>query len=278
MQIKRRPAAIALAVAYGLWTVVIQPLWNLNLERLAEKQKLDTTLANGSGLMEWLTWFVGYVPSSFGLGFVTGALIFAYWDLIASTFNRHILRRTVEIAAPEIKAWVGSISVTIKEKEPGMAHIFLEVLNWGEVPFKLSKLRGNIVMSHGNSNGVRVKTALLQPAIGRPEDWERLVEPGFILMVDMAQPLPATITRYMPDLFAWPTRPYFEFGDFEVWVQSPEGLSKRLKLSDSVRLTAGDWAIRTDKTTTIFNTPEEAEKFRILLAAGEALKKLGGRD
>ena len=83
MGIKRKPAAIALACGFIAWQLIGQPIWNLNIERIAEKGEFDKALVDSS-VVSWLTWFWSYLPGSFGLGFAAGALIFAYWDSIAS--------------------------------------------------------------------------------------------------------------------------------------------------------------------------------------------------
>ncbi|WP_152522531.1 hypothetical protein [Sphingobium ummariense] len=106
MQIKRKPTAWAAVVAYVVWTGVVQPVWNLNIEKAAEKGKLDTALIDGGKVMDWVHWLVSYVPSSFGLGFITGALIFAYWDNIGARISS--LRTGIKLPKPRpASVWVG---------------------------------------------------------------------------------------------------------------------------------------------------------------------------
>lgn len=271
MELKRKPAALVVAVIVIGWQAVGQPLWNLNVERWAEQRNLDTTLTNGHTSMSALWGFFDYIPSSFSLGFAIGGLLFAYWDAIVLAFRRHILRHAPKAAdAPEPKVWAGDITAVFDQKEPSRARVIIRALNWGQVPFTLSAFRGHMTMTHDNGSGRKTITKLEPPTID-PETWGQLVEPGYILFLDLTQHIPRNITRMLPDMFSWGVRTYINFDALEIEVTSPDGKSKTMKLCDCIRLTTGDWEVRSSQCTRMFKSDEEAAKFKEDMRAASAI-------
>jgi len=91
MEIKRKPTAwiVAGAIIFNEW--VIKPVWDYYIQNAAQKAQLGTE-AGRAHLMSYFHAAISYIPSSFGLGFAAGALIFAYWDSLSRAFRRHALR------------------------------------------------------------------------------------------------------------------------------------------------------------------------------------------
>lgn len=99
---KKRWVAVVLFLAWFAWDNFGKPIWNLNVEKWAERYSLDTTLRDNVppsalySLMENATstagWVYYHLTGTFGLGFSLGALFFAFWDpvirLIESRFGR----------------------------------------------------------------------------------------------------------------------------------------------------------------------------------------------
>lgn len=283
MQIKRKPTAWILAGAYLAWDLLLKPIWTLNIERAAEQGDMDKALTSGGRFMEavsgigtYFNWLASYIPSSFGLGFVVGGLLFAYWDNLVAIFKRYALRQTAPIQEPdEIKAWAGDISVHFRESQPDKATLFIRALNWGKLPFSLKSIEGHIVFRHDDGNHTVVHTKLPTPTMAH-DDSDLVAEPGYIMILDITQPIPARIVELMPDVFRWKPRPYFELGELEITLEAPNGQTKRLKLCDSIRLTTGDWAVRSNQAEKMFNSEEEAREFRQkMLNASALLARLG---
>jgi hypothetical protein len=99
MEVKRKPTALVLAGLYFAWELVGRPIWNLNVERVAEEGQFDTTLVEGAPVLEWAARALDYLPHSFPAGFVAGAIIFAYWDTWTAWFG---LPSTKKVADPRV--------------------------------------------------------------------------------------------------------------------------------------------------------------------------------
>lgn len=280
MEIKKKPAAWVLVAVYGFWELVAQPLWNLNLERLAESQKLDRTLSRG-GLMDWFHWFVSYVPSSFGLGLVTGSLIFAYWDLISAWFNRAVMRSPEPVAEPEepadFRAWVGCMTPYFDRGEPALPRLFIDAVNCGECAWRVASLSGNIKFSYENPHGSGRKTATLSPPVtGDMAQWREWTPPKYIITMDFIQPIPSDVAKYLPDLFTWGKGASFDFSELIITLETEDGRTKKLKLWESMRLSVGEWDIRSVQTFPLFKDEEERKAVTEGLAA--AAKLIAGRN
>lgn len=183
MQIKRKPTAIGLAVAYLLWEALVQPIWNLNLERVAEQNKIDGTLA-GFAPVTWLREIGAYLPSSFAAGFVVGALIFAYWDNIVAKFRRYILRKpdgeTEDEEEEDQRLWIGNVEAYAPNiYGDGRFLIFVTLLNIGPRVVRLKRVQGAAIARFKNREGV-IKPMRLQPlVIGDPQSHTEGIEPGY---------------------------------------------------------------------------------------------------
>ncbi|MGK2908548.1 MAG: hypothetical protein ACSLE1_01890 [Sphingobium sp.] len=144
MGTKKKPIAWILAGFYFLWGFVGQPLWNVNLERLAEKNGADTTLI-GFAPLTWLQDFVSYLPSSFAAGFVTGALIFAYWDNVISLVRRTPQQEPEPKRLPDFRAWIGNMWPDFSYENRSI-ELYMNIINVGDAPFKLKKPQGEVVL------------------------------------------------------------------------------------------------------------------------------------
>lgn len=89
MHVRSKPLiVIVLAILFVLWELIGQPLWNLNVERVAEHQEIDEvlrdalpTLSEGTMSDSAVEW-IDYLTGPFFTGFVLGALIFGFWDWV----------------------------------------------------------------------------------------------------------------------------------------------------------------------------------------------------
>lgn len=278
MSIKKKPVAIVIAAIYCLWTAVLQPIWNLNIERIAEAGRLDKALLGWRALPEQFASLVAYLPHSFGLGFVVGALIFAYWDQIATVARRYIVRRhPQEILAesPSIRAWVGNMLANFDPETPNVFQLAITLLNIGDVPFSVSRVTGQITWSHDDGNGRRVET-LIPYATATEKDWAEVVEPSYIKVLYLELPIPSNILRLLPDMFFWKKRPHLKFDGLDIFLSAEGSEEKRLKLWSSMRMTTGDWQVRCVETFPIFDSKEEHARFTKAMAGlGEALTRIG---
>lgn len=257
MQIKRRPTALGIAGAYFLWEVVVQPIWNLNLERLAEQEKIDTTLARGGSLMDTLRAAVEYIPSSFGLGFVIGALIFAYWDAIVPMFQRHVLRKERDL---DLRAWVGTIVPYLEDDSTITLRI--SIIGVGQVPFRIDRVEGHIWLKHDRGDGTRVRVRLPAPIIKDNPTADAPLCAGYFGELYLLQQLPREVAEIVPEVFGWRPYPSMEFEDLNIVLVSQDGRhSKPLKLWESARLSAGAGQVRADQTMKLFKNDDEARAF-----------------
>lgn len=176
MQIKRKPTAWLLLAGYVVWTGFIQPVWNLNVEHLAQKGQLDTAIDSWGRAMSVLAAIAGYIPSSFGLGFVVGALIFAYWDNIASKM-RLPWKKAPETEAPvkpTAGVWVGKVEPFLNNVlDEGVIKIFVSFINSGIEPVTLRGLRGHIIahFRDPHTNAI-TKKPLTKPVIQDGDAYE----------------------------------------------------------------------------------------------------------
>lgn len=113
---KRKWTAVILAGSYILLEWVFRPIWNLNVERIAEHGKFDTTLVEGVPVLEWIGRFLAFLPQSFLAGFVTGAVVFAFWD----TWWGWLSRSKKEPAIPADPAPTPTPAATPEPTPPGM--------------------------------------------------------------------------------------------------------------------------------------------------------------
>jgi hypothetical protein len=280
MQVKKKPTAWVLATLFAIWQLVVQPIWNLNVEKVAEHDGLDGALVRWRSGMSAAWSLAQYVPSSFGLGFVCGGLIFAYWDTAVAWFRRRVLKKDSALPSPEsveIKAWLGEASVSLSESDPSQLRLFLRVLNWGTAAFKVSRVEGSMVLGHDNGFNRMVYTPLAVPALVHNRGEGDTVQPGHIRYIELQQHLPSKIVKILPDMLSWSMRPSIELKDLSIILQS-EGLpDKPLGLPDSLRITAGEWVVRTDQTSRLFKTEEERIAFaKSMTALTQSLTRLGG--
>lgn len=257
MQIKKRPTAIWIAGALFLWSLIGQPIWNLNIERLAEKQQIDSALSEG-GVMSWFNTIVSYVPNSFGLGFAAGALIFAYWDILARVFSERVLRKPVE--APRLRPWVGRI-VPHYEHNVGLS-IWIYVINVGEIPFIYKKLEGAIRLSFVNGSSKRVSFTLPAPLISNNPTIDGPLEHGKSAPLILEQRFPRDVINEFPDAFTWKPYPNLGLEDLKIIIETPEGqLSTELPLWESIRMSTGETEVRYVETFKAF--PDDRSRQRL---------------
>jgi len=272
---KKRPVALVLAGLYAIWQVFIQPIWNLNIERLAEKEKIDTTLSNWDRLMDTL-WAVGsYIPKSFPLGFVLGALIFAYWDVIIALGRKYILRKPDAPAGEErpLRAWLGRM-VPFFEEDDSIT-LMLWVINVGTVPFRFGVISGEIKFTYvaGDSKRRYVNLSAMLKESGTTDG---PLEPGYYGPLWLHVPIPKSIRRELPDTFGWTPYPSLSFENLDIQLVSEDGArSISLKLWNSMRLSAGEDVVRYDETMKIFESEEQRKSVVEGLAkAASLLKKI----
>lgn len=261
MGIKRKPTAWVVAGSIIAVDWVIKPMWDYYVQN--ETQAHLGTAAARAHFMSVLGSIAAYVPSSFGLGFAAGALIFAYWDSLNLAFRRHVLRNQQEPEnedeAPRIRAWLGNMVPHFDKGKPSEIALTLSILNCGEIPFRIGSIRGSITLSHDNGHGSRIRTVLPAPYVQDSKDFEKTVEPYYSVRFYIVQPIPRLVSDLMPDVFFWNVRPYFDFADLQVELVSDIAESKLLPLWESMRLTTGNWEVRADETFKLFKSEDEAK-------------------
>lgn len=258
MEIRRKPTALGVAAAFGVWELFLKPIWTLNVERLAEKERIDTALSGGGRMMDALSMIASYVPSSFGLGFVVGALLFAYWDVISAFVKTRILRREVPA---DIRAWVGNIVPRFGNNGFVSLHVYL--ISVGETPFIIDRMEGHIKFTFDDGTGKRRTVELPTPVFNENPALREVLTQGFYCLLELVQPVPRDVERCFFDTFTWKPYPSFDFEDLNISLVSENRLTtKRLKLWDSLRLSAGETVVRSDQTTRLFSSDAEAQAFR----------------
>lgn len=272
MEIKKKPTALILAGGYLLWDLLLKPIWNLNVERLAESRELDQTLSGGN-LIAWADWLASYIPNSFGIGFVSAALLFAYWDIIQAAFRRHVLRQVipeaVNDAAAEITAWVGCIAASFDLEKQGYATLRLSIISVGSTPFRIAEVRGYITLKYVTGSNRRTAVKLPPPSILNNPSQDGAFERGHTGQLWLAQAIPHDVAREMPDLFSWSPYPSYEFENLEIVLRAEDdpNTTKRLKLWHSMRLSAGEGKVRCDETMKLFQSEGQAKELTDALAA-----------
>ncbi len=259
MQLKKKRTAWWLAGAIFAWQFVGQPLWNLNVERVAESAEIDTTLARFSP-MTWLAEIAAYLPNSFATGFAVGALIFAYWDTILA-WSRRRFRKQGEL--PDMRVWVGTIVPYIERKERQLT-LWFHMVGIGDVPVKIADISGRVVWRGNNGSDKEMKVELGAPQV--IQNIEGNFERGLHGALVISMVLPPTVWDLLPDMLMW-TRPrsYLELNNLDIWLESERGTRKRLPIWSSIRLTAGDWEMRYVQTFPI-NENGEVDNLKAALA------------
>lgn len=264
MQIKRKPTATILFTAYVLWSGIIQPVWNLNIEKAAERQNLDTALIDGGAVMDWLRWFASYVPSSFGLGFVTGALIFAYWDNITGFVRR---RGGVNLK-PDMRAWIGNMRPTF-DPENNKIELWISVINVGDATFTIKRVEGSVTVK--TMDGEFILTDPLIDYNSEPE-----IHPNNYYTFSIHLSGPSTFWKLTPDMFIWRNpRTYMEFDGLSIFIASQDGTEKKIETWESMRLTTGEWEVCSVETQKIWKSDKERDDFQS--AIGAIVKHFGAK-
>lgn len=239
MQFKRRTTAWTLAAVWILWDLVLKPILTLNVENVAQRNHMDTVLGSGGRIMTYVSWFASYVPSSFGLGFVVGALLFAYWDAIADRFP--MLRRDKAIHVPTpalgLRAWCGSILFdTAKIGSDGHANLWVSFINCGDTPISIGKVSGFMKVIYWDSYRVKRTFDLPAPLISSLSQTEKVLEP--LHFTDLV--LHQTIKSDLEDIFRGgrfgEKSPSIDLRNLIVEIIGDNGERKNLKLWQGVSL------------------------------------------
>ncbi len=267
MEIKKRPTAAVIGGAILAWQLVLQPIWNLNVEKFAEQNNLDTTLSGGS-IMTSVSALFDFLPSSFATGFAVGALIFAYWDWLASAVRRKV-RPSSELG--RVRAWAANLSPSMDQKA-GTISIWMQVICVGDLPFRIAGVEGTISLKADNGSKKRVTYTIdnIRYALAPTE---KLVTLGMFAGLSIEMDAPRQFLANMPDVMFWKPYPLLEFSDLTIWLETESGLKKRLTLWDSMRLSSGDWQIKGVETFPLFKTEEERETLQ--KAIGAVVKRFG---
>ncbi|PWG03647.1 hypothetical protein [Sphingosinicella humi] len=262
MEIKRKPTALLLAGAYGVWELFAKPIWNLNVERVAERGNIDDALLGAGRMSDVIASIASYLPSSFGLGFVAGAVIFAYWDNVAA-WGRRLRGRE---ARPDMRAWIGNMWPHF-DPENRNFELWISLINVGDVPLQLKRLEGTAkIVSMGGTFD------LTEPRFHQKLD--AFIERAHYATVAVRFDAPAKFWSCLPDMFIW-NSPHtsLRLDEFAVVMQSADGTEKIVKGWDSMRLTAGEWEVRSVQTFPLFSSKEEQERFQT--AMGNVVKRFG---
>lgn len=270
MKAAKRPTAVLLAIAYAGWELVIKPIWTLNVERVATVRGLDVTGWKLQNISNWWSHLTSYLPSSFGLGFVVGALLFAYWDTIVRVFRKHILR---EPQLSGVRVWVGNMSPFFDPNDRSNLTLVVSIVNLG-VPVRITGISGNIILkyqSYGRSARQEIK--LDTPNIENATVHREELEFGYTAILSVRQPMPSILQKEVFDIFGRRPFPSMHFSELDIQLEADaETRPQRLKLWDSMRMSAGEWEVRAVETMRMFKTDAEHKAVTKGLAA--ALEKL----
>lgn len=257
MEIKKKPTAWGLVAALAAWELVVQPVWNLMVERVAEQKSIDRVLAE-SNAMTVIEDAANYLPSSFAAGFVAGALIFAYWDNIVSYWK---IRRHGRPVLDD-RAWIGNQWINI---DPQQKHfdLWITLINIGDVVLKMSRVEGNAVLKGGGLSHALYNSRLIGEFQG---DFERGTYASFAIRFDLSP----KVWALFPAMFGWSNpRTYLKTKDVSIIMTKPDGSEKSIALWESMRLTAGDWQVKSVQTFPLFK--DENEKRDLENALTDAL-------
>jgi hypothetical protein len=254
---KRKQTAWWLAGAYFVWTLVIQPIWNLNIEKLAEKNGVDGMVAEFAP-MTWLQNIWSYLPSSFAAGFVAGALIFSYWDNIVA-FVRNGRGKKPE---RDMRVWIGNMWPHF-DPEHRTIELWLSLVNVGTEPLRLVRPQGMVkITSAGGTFELR------NPRFQDTLDHDAVFQRANYTSMSVRFDVPAKIWAALPDMFIWRSpRTIMHLDEFSIIMAAEDKTEKVVKGWDSMRLTTGDWEICSRETFKMFESPEDKEKFQKSLGA-----------
>lgn len=250
MEIKKKPTAWGLVAALAAWELVVQPVWNLMVERFAEQNSLDRVLTE-SDAMTVIENLASYLPSSFAAGFVVGALIFAYWDNIVTYWRirRHGLPKLDD------RAWVANQWVNFDPQQKNF-DLWITLISIGDVPLRISRVEGNAVLKAGGlthelSNGYFVR------------EFSDTFEKGTYVSLPIRFDLSPKVWRLLPDMFGWSNpRTYLKTKGVSIIMMKPDGSEKSVELWESMRLTTGDWQVKSVQTFPIFKDEQEKDDLK----------------
>lgn len=249
---KRKQTAWWLVGSYVVWTLVIQPIWNLNIERAAEKGGVDGVVAEFAP-MTWVREIWSFLPSSFAAGFVAGALIFSYWENIVG-FIRGVGGKKPD---RDMRVWIGNMWPHF-DPEHRTIDLWITLVNVGTEPLKLVRPQGLIkITSAGGSY------ELSRPRFQQSPDEGVFYSRGVYSTIAVRFDVPSKIWSSLPDMFIWRNpRTIMHFEEFSIIMAAEDLTEKVVKGWDSLRLTTGDWEICSRETFKLFDSPEQKEKFQ----------------
>lgn len=276
MKAAKRPTAVLLALAYAGWELVLKPIWTLNVERVATVRGLDVTGWKLQSISNWWSHLISYLPSSFGLGFVVGALLFAYWDAIVRVFRKNVLR-VPQLSG--VRVWVGSMSPFFDPNDRSNLTLVVSIVNLG-VPVRITGISGNIILryqSYGSNR--RQEMELTTPSIDNPSAHSEELNFGYTAILSIKQPIPSPLQKEVFDMFGRQPFPSMRFSKLDIQLAADtETKPQRLKLWDSMRMSAGEWQVRSVETMRIYKTDEEHDAARKTLTSALAKLAAIGRD
>lgn len=222
--------------------------------------------------MTWLENLWSYLPSSFAAGFVTGALIFAYWDNIMS-----FIRRMPKIEAPEepkqdFRAWIGCMRPNFDCSQRTI-DLWVSIINVGDASFRLKKPEGHVILRAGRS-----RYRLTSPRFSTAS--EDLHSRGAYSTLAIRFDVPPKLWDSYPDMFQWNNpRTHLELSELSVQVEAEDGAVKSIHGWESMRLTAGEEEVRSVQTFPIARNEEERRQLtETVKALNEAAEILRSRD
>ena len=254
MKTSKRSTAVLIAAFYAFWELVLKPIWTYNVERVAAQNDLDVTVWRVGHLRDGWVYFTSYIPSSFGLGFAVGGLMFAYWDVLAKLLHPRFKRKREETG---IRVWVGNMSPQFQFDDKDVASIFISIVNLG-CPVKIGHIYGSASISFDPGNGSRKSVELPTPALDTNELQEKTIPSGHTAVLVIKQPMPRRVVACMPATFMWKPYPSLAFENLTIQLVAENELTpQRLRLWDSMRLSTGDREVRAVETVKWFKSGEE---------------------
>lgn len=188
--------------------------------------------------MYYASLLVSYVPSSFGLGFVVGGLLFAYWDAIADRFP--ILKRDKATPAPVpalgLRAWCGDILFdTSKIAGDGYATLWISFINCGDTTLSVGKVSGFIKVIYWDNSRLKRSLELATPLVSTMSPSGESLDP--LHFTDLV--LHQTVRSDLEDIFRSGRSgksPSLDLRNLTIELIGENGETKNMKLWEGVAL------------------------------------------
>lgn len=227
----------------------------------------------------WVGTVIKVLADNLGLLFILAGVAFIVWNERRRTERLLDSRLPVGVGTEEqqapdtneeqpIRLFAGKMEPSFEE-DFGAMEMFISVVNLGSTPVRMAHVEGAISLKADGGDSRRREWELPPPTLGHNPTKDGPLEHGYHGLFSVVQRFPAEVRALFPDTCGWKPYPSLEFGKLNIMFESEDRKSTyRLKLWDSIRLSAGEREIRARETTRLWETEEDRKK------AAEALANL----